>query len=381
MTRSLLCCFALAGCTTGSTGHGFAGAATEGKATTSADDDDDDEDTASDESADDEGTKLDLYDPNGPGTCADVTAEITPGEATVTLLLDQSGTMTQSLGGSGIERWDAVFQTLLDPASGVVAGYESDIKFGMTLYTNDAPAGCPDLTVVDPGFDNRAAMASEFQMAVPLGDTPTGESLLAVGQALAALDDGSTKGVILATDGEPDTCACPNACAGASKGVAIEAAQQLYDMGIQTFVIAVGDSITDLQHLQHLANVGAGRASYFDDPMYDEWTDPWVDDTAPANPATLFTANDPAALEDAFGSLIAGFVPCDFTVNGTIEDIQKACEAGTVTLDGTELACPDDWEVIDETTLTLVGEACQALQDGEAHEVEATFPCDVINVG
>jgi|GEM_PF-2866290 len=366
-------------CTAGPAVDGFAGVATEGAAAT-ADVDDDDDDAESTASGEDD-AKLDLGGPSGPGTCADVTAEITPGEATVTLLIDQSGTMTQTLGGSGLARWDAVFQTLLDPAMGVVAGYESDIRFGMTLYTNGMEGGCPDLIEVDPGLDNRTAMAGAFQMAAPLGDTPTGESLLAAGQALAALDDGSTKGVILATDGEPDTCACPNACAGASKGVAVEAAQQLYDMGIQTFVIAVGDSITDLEHLQHLANVGSGRAAYFDDPMVDEWSDPWVDDVAPADPAPLFTANDPSALEAAFGSLIAGFVPCDFVVNGTIEDLQKACEAGTVTLDGTELACPDDWQVLDASTLTLVGAACETLQDGNPHDVEATFPCDVINVG
>jgi hypothetical protein len=65
--------------------------------------------------------------------------------------------------------------------------------------------------------------------------------------------------------------------------------------------------------------------------------------------------------------LIAAFVPCDFVINGTIEDIEQACAQGTVVLDGVTLECPIDWRVIDQTTLSLIGDACDALQDGETH--------------
>ncbi len=330
--------------------------------------------------------KLDVVgeDPDTPPgkECADVSAEITPGDATIMLLLDQSGSMSDALGASGVARWDAVFTALLDANAGVVGDFESELHFGMSLYTNgDAVGGCPDLTTIEPSLDNRAAMAMEYQSAMPIDDTPTGESLLAVGTLLAGLEGGGGKAVILATDGDPDTCACPDACAGASKGVAVDAAQQLYDMGISVFVIAVGDSITDVAHLQHLANVGGGRARYEDDPAVDEWGDDWVDEPAPADPATLFTANDPDALEEAFNSLVAGFVPCEFEINGEILDLAEACAAGDVELDGVDLACPGDWELIDESTLRLLGESCESLQDGQPHEVEASFPCEVIVVG
>ena len=339
-----------------------------------------------DDAGDETAVKLDLQgeDPDSAPTasCADVDVEITPGDATITLLLDQSGSMSNALGGSGVQRWDAVFTALLDESSGVVADFESELHFGMSLYTNgDAVAGCPDLISITPALDNRAAMAAEYQSAMPIDDTPTGESLLVVGQTLDGIEGGGSKGVILATDGDPDTCACPDACAGASKGVAIDAAQQLYDMGIRVFVIAVGDSITDTAHLQHLANVGSGKARYDDDPAFDEWTDDWVDDPNPAEPATLFTANDPDALEQAFNSLVAGFVPCEFEINGEIVDLDEACLAGDVELDGVDLTCPDDWELVDDSTLRLLGGNCEALQDGEPHDVQASFPCEVIVVG
>ncbi len=375
-------CLGLVACRAEEPGQGFDGAQTEGfdsAAMTNGT-------TAGTEGLGDETSpKLDVVgeDPDTPPgkECADVSAEITPGDATIMLLLDQSGSMSDALGASGVARWDAVFTALLEANAGVVGDFESDIHFGMSLYTNGDAAGCPDLTTIEPSLDSRAAMAMEYQSAAPLGDTPTGESLLAVGTLLAGLEGGGGKAVIVATDGDPDTCACPDACAGASKGVAVDAAQQLYDMGISVFVIAVGDSITDVEHLQHLANVGSGRARYDDDPAFDEWGDDWVDDPSPADPATLFTANDPTALEEAFNSLVAGFVPCEFEINGEILDLAEACAAGDVELDGVDLSCPVDWELVDESTMRLLGESCESLQDGQPHEVEASFPCEVIVVG
>ncbi|MGH1346421.1 MAG: vWA domain-containing protein [Nannocystales bacterium] len=377
-------CLGLTACSPEPSGQGFDGAASGGVDTVP--DPGSTTGTDSEGEGDETAVKLDVMgvDPDTPPgkECADVTAEITPGDATIMLLLDQSGSMSDALGGSGVDRWNAVFTALLDADDGVVADFESDLHFGMSLYTDgDAVAGCPDLTTIEPSLENRAAMASEYTSAMPIDDTPTGESLLEVGALLAGIEGGGAKAVIVATDGDPDTCACPDACAGASKGVAVDAAQQLFDMDIKVFVIAVGDSITDLEHLQHLANVGGGRARYDDDPAFDEWTDDWVDDPAPADPATLFTANDPAALADAFNSLVAGFVPCEFEINGEILDVAEACAAGDVELDGVDLTCPDDWELVDESTLRLLGENCDALQDGQPHDVEASFPCEVIVVG
>jgi len=325
-------------------------------------------------------------------TCADANVVITPGEATIMLLIDQSGTMSAGLGQTGTSRWQAVYDTLLEPASGVVGRYENDVQFGLTLYTNVNESGsqpdaeCPDLQSVDPAFTNRAAMEGVYNEAeITNGDTPTGESLLAVAEQLAALDDGSSKAIVLATDGDPDTCANPNDKPNPSKGVAIQAAEASFNLGIPVFVIAVVDPGLDLEHLQDLANVGIGAASYEvdDDPYNDENTGPtgedWVDTRTPDNPATLYTAETAEQLGAAFETLISNFVPCDFTLNGEVELAQQCL--GTVTLDGATLECGVDWEVSTPSTLSLLPSACAILQNGQDHDVTADFPCEIFAEG
>jgi hypothetical protein len=290
--------------------------------------------------------------------CAEVTATIEPVIPIITLLIDQSGSMSDPFGAT--TRWQAIYDALLDPTSGVVADLESTMQFGMTLYVsqNGMYGGtCPMLTEVAPAFDNRAAMAAAFSMPVVEGDTPTGESLHAVAMSLAALPDDAPKAIVLATDGEPDTCAVPDPQTGQPESVA--AGQAAFALGVRTFIVSVGSEIS-ADHLQHMANVGVGKAP---------------DD---ANPAPYYEALDASQLVDAFDQIIGGFVSCEFQIEGEVE-IDQACE-GHVLLDGNELECGVQWDVPDPSTLVLLGDACATLQDGDDHTVEASFPCDVIDI-
>jgi hypothetical protein len=69
------------------------------------------------------------------GDCVDVQVQVEPIIPTLVLLVDQSGSMTSNFGGQ--DRWDAVYETLMDPADGVVASLESSVRFGLTLYTSE----------------------------------------------------------------------------------------------------------------------------------------------------------------------------------------------------------------------------------------------------
>ncbi|MBC8072217.1 MAG: VWA domain-containing protein [Deltaproteobacteria bacterium] len=292
-----------------------------------------------------------------PSDC-DVQASIVPVEPTITLLVDQSGSMTEDFGG--ITRWQAVHDTLLDADTGVVAGLESEVRFGMTLYSaTDGMFGgaCPLLVEVPPDFDNRAAMEAAFGQPIVEGDTPTGESVAAAAMALAAVRDDTPKAIVLATDGEPDTCAVPDPQTGQPESLA--AVQLAWELGIETFVISVGPELA-VSHLQELANAGVGA-------------EPGAQPGAP-----YFQALDAAELATAFDMLIGGFVSCTFAVDGIV-DVAQAC-LGTVRLDGTLLECGTDWQLSDGSTLELQGSACDALRDGGAHTVDASFPCDVIDI-
>lgn len=288
--------------------------------------------------------------------CGEVTVTLEPVVPTIVLLIDQSGSMTADFGGQ--DRWSAVYETLMNPDDGVVAQLESQVRFGVTLYTsedgNDGPE-CPLLTSVEAALDNRGAIDMEYGPANPNDETPTGESLQAVATSLSALDFEGPKAIVLATDGEPDTCDTPNPQEGQPEALA--AAEFAFGEGISTFIISVGDEV-GADHLQQMANVGVGK-----DP----------DD---AMPAPYYEALDAGQLVDAFNEIIGTFISCELTIDGEV-DLEQACE-GTVTLDGEELECGVDWDVPDETTLRLRGEACETLKDGGSHSVDARWPCGAI---
>lgn len=312
--------------------------------------------------------KLDLAVGSGPptgmppeftdGGCAEVEVVVTPVIPTLVLLVDQSGSMTSDFAGQS--RWDAMYETLMDPTDGVVASLESSVRFGLTLYTSvDGFEGgeCPMLTTVEPALDNYGAIDAEFSPASPVDETPTGESLAAVAQQLAAFPAEGPKGIVLATDGEPDTCAEPNPQNGQPEALA--AAQMAFGLGITTHIISVGNEV-GADHLQQMANVGVGKLP--DDPM----------------PAPYYQALDAQMLVDAFEEIIGSFVSCQLVIDGEV-DLEQACD-GTVSLDGMELECGTDYHLPDASTLELLGEACSILQDGGEHSVTATWPCGAVQI-
>lgn len=288
--------------------------------------------------------------------CGEVTVTLEPVVPTIVLLIDQSGSMTADFGGE--ERWAAVYETLMDADNGVVAQLQSQVRFGVTLYTSedgDAGRECPILTSVEAALDNRDAIDAAYAPAGPNDETPTGESLEAVAVSLSALEFDGPKAIVLATDGEPDTCATPNPQEGQPEALA--AAEFAFGEDISTFIISVGNEV-GADHLQEMANVGVGKDA--NDPM----------------PAPYYEALDAGQLVDAFNEIVGTFISCELTIDGEV-NLEKACE-GTVTLDGEELECGTDWDVPNETTLLLLGEACDTLKDGASHSVDARWPCDVV---
>jgi hypothetical protein len=292
----------------------------------------------------------------GGGGCADVEVTVEPQTPTIVLLVDQSGSMTSDF--SGVERWDAVYSTLMDPSSGVILPLEGLVRFGLTLYSGEEDGKqCPVLTEVPPALDNYAAIDAVYGAADPIEETPTGESLDIVAAALDGYAEPGPKAIVLATDGEPDTCAEPNPQNGQPES--LSAAQRAFDRGIKTFVLSVGTEVGE-DHLQEMANAGVGL-----DP----------DD---ATKAPFWVALDAQDLADAFDEIVGGFVSCTFELDGIVT-LDDFCE-GTVTLDGMELECPVDWHMLDDQTIELLGAACDTVQDGGKHTVAADFPCGSVSI-
>lgn len=286
------------------------------------------------------------------GICAALVLDASFGIPTVALLVDQSGSMTEAY--SGGTRWTVLRSALIDPTDGVVTRLQSTMRFGLTLYTNTGGPTCPALTVVDPALDNRDAIAVVYDAERPEADTPTGESIDAVVQALQAVTEPGAKYIILASDGEPDTCAQPNPQEGQPEAVA--AAQAAHAAGIDLFFLSVGSGTISQAHMQDVANAGVGY------PIGGDLNAPY------------YEAGDAEQLAAAFDEITSRMFSCELTVNGVIAS--DAETSGVIYLDSAQLTLHEQWEPIDESSFRLLGEACDAAQRAGEHTVTAHFGCE-----
>jgi hypothetical protein len=291
-----------------------------------------------------------------PHGCGEVLLKPTPKTPNVIVLVDQSGSMTAKFGSS--TRWLVLKESLLAD-DGLIASLQSVVRFGVVLYSsNDGGPTCPVLTPakVSVALDNLEGIRSLYQPAEPIADTPTGDAIDAVIQQ--AKDSGLINGpdqmnptiIVLATDGEPDTCEVPNPQNGQAESVA--AIENAYKAGVPTYVIAVAneDELSQ-KHVQDIANAGAGMK---DAPSY--------------------RVQDDKGLRDALQSIVSGQLSCVVPLQGKVT-AEDPC-VGKVELDGKPLGCNDanGWRLLGESTIEIQGSACTALKSGGT--LDATFPCD-----
>lgn len=297
-------------------------------------------------------------DSGGGLECPTLDEVLLPKTPTIQLVVDQSGSMDRDFGG--VSRWQAVKDTLVSPEEGVVTDLQSSIRFGLTLYTGEEDQ-CPSLQELSPQLDAVDEITTVLDASMPLAETPTGESLAAARQTLEADTWDGEKFLVLATDGEPDTCAIPNPMnqeeTDMVRSAAVQAVEAAYAAGIRTFVISVGDEVSE-EHLQDLANAGVGN---------DENDEP----------ATFYTALDQASLAAAFQEIVAGVRECKLDLPMALP--AEAAPSCTLTINDTEVPYddPNGWALDGETKVELQGSACTAIQDGVV-AIAMSCTCEVI---
>ncbi|HYQ45338.1 MAG TPA: vWA domain-containing protein [Polyangiaceae bacterium] len=302
-----------------------------------------------------------------PDGCVKQDVKLTP-QLTVLMLIDQSGSMNEQFGTGA--RWNVLRDALIDMNTGIISTLQSKVRFGLALYTSEGgfgdgtpPKTCPMITQVAPALDNYAAITAKYLSDDWKGDTPTGESIDAAVKILDGVTDPGPKVLVLATDGEPDSCADPNPgdAAGhdAARQLSVTAVQNAFQKQISTFVISVGNEVGK-DHLRAVANAGQGLAVDVD--MTDRF----------------YLANDQADLSKAFDSIVGGVRSCVFTLNGTVED--SRADSGTVVLDGKPLVYKDKdgWFLSSPSVLELQGAACATIKSTGNHDLNIDFPCGVI---
>jgi len=297
-------------------------------------------------------------DANFDTTCASVEVGTMRTTPNVIVIVDQSGSMglEQFPAGSGTYRWDALESALMANPAGLVFSLQSSVRWGMAFF-HGPDFNCPGVTTVPCALNNYATIDGVYRGLRPNGGTPTGESInqiIATRDTLIS-DPNQPTIFIVATDGEPNTCADPGDTPG-GEAFSVGAVQNAFDLGIETYVISVGNDTGDT-HLQNLANAGVGSSG---------------------TPAAMFwRANDTATLSAAISTIVGGVVSCNLQLMGMIDPAQ-AC-SGSVTLAGNPLTCgaPDGWHAADATHIQLDGAACTMLLAGVT-PLRATFPCGVL---
>jgi hypothetical protein len=291
----------------------------------------------------------------GSTGCIDFNVSLEKQTPTVLLLIDQSDSMRQPFGNGN--RWGVLHQALMNMQQGIVNRLQAEVRFGLALYSGVDNMPCPAITDVAPALNNYAAINGAYPapMSAVLDNTPTGESLEIASQTLQDFNEPGQKVIVLATDGDPDSCAEPDSNGTQPpRNLSLQAAEAAFEAGVFTFVISVGNDATEA-HLQELANVGQGY------PRND-------------NQQRFYLANDQAQLADAFNTIINGVRSCVFPLNGTVMD--GAEDDGTVTLDGMLLNRddPNGWRLSSPTTIELQGNACETIKMGD-HDLSVRFPC------
>ena len=289
---------------------------------------------------------------NGGGpdaSCASVNFMATQVIPSIQLVIDRSGSMGQLI-STNMTRYQAMREALVG-ANGVVGSLQSKARFGASLYSSDSP--CPKLyNTGTRDLMNFQQVQQLIDSQGPSGNTPTPGAIDQTVAAFAANPPpmGSPPIIVLATDG------LPNSCAGADSQVeSVTSARNAYTAGIRTFVLGIA-GVND-GFLQNMANAGQGVQQ---------------GQTA----AKYYTANSPAELKTAFEQIIGGVVSCELNINGTVDP--ELAKGGSVKLNGMDLTYGTDWEVVNATTIRLVGQACDTLKGSTNPQVQASFPCGAV---
>ncbi len=335
----------------------------------------------------------------GSGSCIDVEVTFEPQVPTVLLLIDRSGSMNANNFGAAVAqavtdgtyalgdcpnnndwRWNVVRDVLFNPDKGIVKPLEDKVRFGLSLYSSDngqldlsttndlediiPNKMCPTLIEVPIALGNHQAMLDEFKCSDIFDDTPTGESLVAAAETLKNFDEPGPKVIVLATDGEPDNCDCPDFSGDVPAHCKVDVATLRAQ--IQQDVVDTAEQIHGEDITIHVINVSTPGEATLQQHLAD---------VAMAGGGEVYPGFSPGALSTAFDDIINGVRSCVVDLDGEIAEGKES--TGTVTLDGEELGLDDEngWQVNTPSQIELLGTACEAIKSGD-HDIDIKFPCE-----
>lgn len=292
-------------------------------------------------------------------TCADKSVQVGRISPWVLFVIDRSSSMSQPYPGS-TNRWQAIYDALMDPDVGIIPKLQGVVRFGVMLY--DGEGICPRLVTVEPAPMNYTAIDAVYGPAQPGIRTPTALALNEAYKLVSdpnVLPDGPTPGkqfVVLCTDGEPNGCAEFGGFIGTDFQGPIDEVTAAANQDIKTYVVSVASGGQEYQNfLEELARIGNTGSPAFNPTTKDD-------------------------LIQQFSDIVGGAIGCEVELNGKVK-VGSEC-LGYVELNSTTIECnsPDGWKLKDESHIELLGDACELFINDPNVILNAKFPCDVVDV-
>jgi hypothetical protein len=303
----------------------------------------------------------------GNSACPEGFARTTRVTPRVILLLDGSCSMTTNYPANGAPsetmcrdnptgRWAALRNALVGQ-NGVVTRLAEQVEFGLAIFGTQPR--CPIAgDTINPALNQFQAIERAMPQVQPGQFTPTGPALdwvvdnMIRGQV--ADEDLGPEIIILATDGEPNSCGDANT----NYQPSIDAAMKAVSRNATMYVISLADSTGPFHdHLQQMSDIGARGGQ-----------------------GHLYEPSTPEDLAADLERLIGGSIGCDVALNGWVQEGSE-CMNSSVTLNGDPLRCNDDngWILLDPRHIRLQGSACDRL-NASSGTLQVNFPCGIFTV-
>jgi hypothetical protein len=239
-----------------------------------------------------------------------------------------------------------------------VVGQVSTVDWGLMMFPQSSGGSCVPMqpnVAVAAGSAN--AISTTLTNTTPAGNTPTAAAVNSAVHYLETLSDGHAHYLLLATDGEPNTC---GSSTDDSAG-AVAAIKAAANAGVNTFVVGIGTAAGAQATLNQMAiagkqaNPNGGATSYY--PVTSQ-----------------------QALETVLGTITGQIVSCSYALT------QAPANPDLVSIQGDSSTIPRDpshqngWDFgPGNLSIVFYGAACSSLQGGSIHNISAIYGCPPIS--
>ena len=337
----------------------------------------------------------------GAQGCQQKELKFVPKTPTVFVLVDRSGSMFSGANPPWVPLRTGALQ--------VIQELQADVVFGWGAFTGQAGTTCPDFKSVPPAVNNYDAINAVYGTLGATGyksETPVGQALPLVEQALAQSPADGDKYILFVTDGEPDFC--DDGDANCPLDDVVYRLQDLNAKGIQTIIFGLQNSSVPPETLQAFANAGVGQpvaAPFVNGTTTQSTQDvfyacqgvaPWKAEATAAGKTGMdvlgtyaatggtakFYQPDPTdqdALTTQLRTVLSGVMSCSFDLSDFTIDLTQLSQASVSVQDQVvPLDMTNGWRMNTSSQLELVGAACSNWKLPQNTKIDFNFPCDIV---